>query len=79
MTEKIRKAWQWITVPLEIEVDVTPIGKSWFDKKPWIEVYGVWQPKEKAWTKYILLVNIFYIVMSAINQKLKGVYHQVPH
>lgn len=33
MTKKVREFWPWITIPLEIEVDVTPVGGSWVDKK----------------------------------------------
>lgn len=32
MCEDIRKHWPWITVPLEIEVELAPAGKSWNDK-----------------------------------------------
>lgn len=32
-TVAIRKAWDWIIVPLVIEAELCPIGKSWFDKK----------------------------------------------
>lgn len=35
MTQQIRKAWPWIIVPLEVEVEVTPVNGSWFDKAPW--------------------------------------------
>jgi len=48
MTRRIPKLWPWIIVPLEIEVDVSPPGGSWFDKKPWVELgtnlYN-WGPK----------------------------------
>jgi DNA polymerase-1 len=33
MTEDIRKVWNWIIVPLEVEAEVSPVGGSWFDKK----------------------------------------------
>lgn len=33
MTEDLLKAWDWIIVPLEIEVEVAPIDSSWFEKK----------------------------------------------
>lgn len=46
MTEAIRKAWKWIIVPLEVEVDVTPLGESWYEKKPWAEKDGKWQLKQ---------------------------------
>jgi DNA polymerase-1 len=32
---KLRKAWPWIDVPLAIEIDVAPVGKSWFEKTAW--------------------------------------------
>lgn len=44
MTNRIRKAWPWIVVPLKAEVDVVVPGGSWWDKKPWTERNGVWQP-----------------------------------
>jgi len=33
MTVDIRKHWKWIIVPLSIEIEVSPIGKSWYEKK----------------------------------------------
>lgn len=33
MTEDIRTYWPWIIVPLEIEVEVTPVDGSWYLKK----------------------------------------------
>lgn len=33
MTERLPKHYQWINVPLEVEAEVAPPGKSWFDKK----------------------------------------------
>lgn len=33
MTERIRKAWPWIIVPLEVKAEVAPEDGSWFDKK----------------------------------------------
>lgn len=32
MTEKIRKEFPFIIVPLEVEVEITPIDKSWYEK-----------------------------------------------
>lgn len=40
----LAKAWDWIKVPLIAEVDVTTVGASWADKKPWKCVDGVWRP-----------------------------------
>lgn len=34
-TVELPKAWDWITIGMETEVDVSPIGKSWHDKQPW--------------------------------------------
>ena len=34
MTQDIRKAWDWIIVPLDIEAQVTDPGCSWYEKKP---------------------------------------------
>jgi uracil-DNA glycosylase family 4 len=31
--EELRKVWDWIIVPLEIEIDVTPVDGNWFQKK----------------------------------------------
>lgn len=31
--EDLRKHWDWIIVPLLVEVEVAPVGGSWFDKK----------------------------------------------
>jgi len=33
MTEKIKKHWPWIIVPLEADIEVTPINGSWFEKE----------------------------------------------
>jgi DNA polymerase I-like protein with 3'-5' exonuclease and polymerase domains len=35
MTKKIREAWKWVIIPLEAEVEVTPVGGSWVEKKEW--------------------------------------------
>jgi DNA polymerase-1 len=32
MTVDIKKHWKWIITPLEIEAEVAPVGKSWFEK-----------------------------------------------
>lgn len=48
MTVEVPKAFPWIIVPLEIEVDVTPVDGSWHEKEPWVEVDGTWQPKTKS-------------------------------
>lgn len=33
MTERIRKVWDWIIVPLEVDAEVAPAGASWFEKE----------------------------------------------
>lgn len=33
MTVEIREHWKWIIIPLEIEIEVAPVDKSWFYKK----------------------------------------------
>ncbi len=33
MTVKLRQAMKWIAVPMEVEPDVAPMGKSWFEAK----------------------------------------------
>jgi len=33
MAEDIRKHWDWIIVPLEVEADATPVDGNWFEKK----------------------------------------------
>jgi DNA polymerase I len=37
--------WPWIIVPMEIEIEVAPIGGSWHEKAPWIQKDGIWVPK----------------------------------
>lgn len=33
MCVEIRKAWPWIIVPLDVDVEITDIDASWFEKK----------------------------------------------
>jgi DNA polymerase-1 len=33
MTEKIREHWKWIFVPLDIDIEISPLNKSWYHKK----------------------------------------------
>jgi DNA polymerase I-like protein with 3'-5' exonuclease and polymerase domains len=33
MTKRIRKRFDWINVPLDVEAEVTPINGSWYEKK----------------------------------------------
>lgn len=37
MTQDIRKHWPWIIVPLEVEVELTPVDGSWYLKKEVVE------------------------------------------
>ena len=37
-TKDIRQAWPWIIVPLEVEVEATPIDRSWYEKTPVKEI-----------------------------------------
>jgi hypothetical protein len=39
------KHWDWINVPLAVEVEVSDIGTSWYDKKEWTKKDGLWGPK----------------------------------
>lgn len=48
MTVRLPKEWQWLNIPLTVEVDVAPVGKSWADKQEWTCVAGIWQPKKKV-------------------------------
>lgn len=49
MTVDIRKHWDWIVTPLEIEADVTPMGESWHAKEPWIcGESGLWTLKNAS-------------------------------
>lgn len=34
-TQWLRKQWDWIILPLEIEAEVTPLGGTWHDKVEW--------------------------------------------
>jgi DNA polymerase I-like protein with 3'-5' exonuclease and polymerase domains len=33
MTVDIKKHWNWITTPIEVEAEVTPLNRSWFEKE----------------------------------------------
>jgi len=35
MCNDVRQHWDWIIVPLEIEAEISPIGCSWAEKKPY--------------------------------------------
>lgn len=44
MTKDIMAAWAWLTVPLEAEAEVSPVGGAWADKAQWLPKNGVWCP-----------------------------------
>lgn len=35
LTQQLPAAWSWIITPIEVEVEVSPPGGSWFDKRPY--------------------------------------------
>ena len=37
MTERIRNEWKWITVPLDVEIELAPIDSPWLDKEEYKE------------------------------------------
>lgn len=45
MTVELPKHWSWITVPLDTEAEVSPLGLSWFDKQQWVSKGGLWALK----------------------------------
>lgn len=46
MVEELPKAWDWIgDIPLETESEVSPLGKSWHEKKQYVESDGKWSLK----------------------------------
>jgi DNA polymerase-1 len=54
MVEEIAKAWPWLIVPLEVEIEACPIDKSWYDKAVLVqdEDTDLWAPKDKdRWTE----------------------------
>ena len=34
MTKSLPKAWRWLIVPLDVEAEVAPAGRSWYEKQP---------------------------------------------
>ncbi len=45
MTVVVPKMWNWIIVPLSIEIDVCDLGASWFEKRQWTKQGDKWAPK----------------------------------
>jgi DNA polymerase I len=37
MTKRIREVWDWIIVPLDIEIEITPINGAWIEKEEYKE------------------------------------------
>jgi len=33
MTIDLRKHWSWIIVPMDVDAEVSPMGRSWFEKE----------------------------------------------
>lgn len=48
MVEDIRKVWDWVIISLKAEVDVVDEGKTWWDKRPYYCVDGIWQAVSKS-------------------------------
>lgn len=48
MTQRIRKAFPWLNVPLTAEVECCPIDGSWFEKAQLLDKDGVWVPADQA-------------------------------
>lgn len=32
VTRQLKKHWPWIITPMRVEVEVTPVGGSWYEK-----------------------------------------------
>ncbi len=46
MVDDIAKAWEWLIVPLEVEMECSPINESWFAKSVWTRsTEGAWGAK----------------------------------
>mgnify|MGYP001589048694 CR=1 FL=1 len=43
MTKRVRRAWDWIVTPLDVEVEVA--RRSWAEKEKWVERNGEWGPE----------------------------------
>lgn len=45
MTQYIPSIYKWIDVPLEVEIEVSPLGKPWFEKQVWVQdTESLWWP-----------------------------------
>lgn len=46
ITVTIPKRWPWVTIPLEVEAEVCPVGATWADKRLWTKGdNGCWSQK----------------------------------
>lgn len=44
MTRRVAETWDWVTIPLEAEADVCPVGGNWHDKQTWKKSKsGLWE------------------------------------
>jgi DNA polymerase I-like protein with 3'-5' exonuclease and polymerase domains len=43
MSERLPKHWDWITVPIETEVDLSEVNGNWHEMTPWVNHNGVWE------------------------------------
>lgn len=48
MTVRIRKAWDWVSVLLDCEAQVSPLNQAWHYKEFWECHDGIWGPKKKV-------------------------------
>ena len=49
MVRRVRKAWPWLVVPLEVKVECSDVGGNWHDKRKWGKGEdGVWRELAKA-------------------------------
>jgi DNA polymerase-1 len=37
ITKQLRKHWPWIITPMRVEVEVTPVGGSWYEKEKYVK------------------------------------------
>jgi DNA polymerase I-like protein with 3'-5' exonuclease and polymerase domains len=43
MSERLPRHWDWITVPVETEVDLSEVNGNWYEMTPWVKNdQGVW-------------------------------------
>jgi len=51
MTEDIKKWAPWLNVPMVVEPEICPLGRSWYDKSVLVERDGTWVPPDaKKWS-----------------------------